>query len=193
LERPADAVRVLRKASSLAPGDSKIHFHFARALEDAGETAEARAAMDRFKRMGPPKSDRVPAGLVEYLSMTPDQRLADYRGRVEKAVRENPGDAGLRVRYAQILYATDKRAEAMATLNEALKIGSKEAQLMKAVALEMDGQSAEAERLLGEIRNQSPDWSPLLAARRTIRQVRKGGADGSRALRTLLSKPLGDW
>ena len=40
LDRPADAVRVLRRAAALAPDDSKTQLHFARALADAGETAE---------------------------------------------------------------------------------------------------------------------------------------------------------
>ena len=34
----------------------------------------------------------VPAGLVEFLGLSPVQRRADYRSRVEKAVGEHPDD-----------------------------------------------------------------------------------------------------
>lgn len=93
VERPTDAVRVLRSAVALAPSDSKIMLHLGRALADAGLPQEAQAVMERFKLLGPEKKDNVPAGLVDYLSLTPEQRRADYQHRVEKAVRDNPTDA----------------------------------------------------------------------------------------------------
>ena len=34
----------------------------------------------------------MPAGLVNYLALTPEERKADYRARVEKAYRESPDD-----------------------------------------------------------------------------------------------------
>src|ERR1039457_7487906 len=64
------SVRVLRKAAALAPGDSKTQLHLARALADAGQTAESKAAMDRFRQLGPVVSKAVPGGLVDYLSLT---------------------------------------------------------------------------------------------------------------------------
>jgi tetratricopeptide (TPR) repeat protein len=102
LERAADSVRVLRRAAELAPEDSKIQLHYARALEDAGEVAEAKVAMDRFRQMGPATKGGVPAGLVEYLALTPDERRADYRARVEKAVREHPDDGAAQLEYLKL-------------------------------------------------------------------------------------------
>ena len=49
--------------------------------------------MDRFRRLGPSAKNGVPAGLVEFLGLSPEQRRADYRSRVEKAVRDHPDDA----------------------------------------------------------------------------------------------------
>ena len=103
LDRTADAVRVLRRAAELAPGDSKTLLHFARALADAGQTAESKVVMDRFRQLGPEQKKIVPAGLVEYLSLSPEQRHADYRARVEKAVRDHPEDPDSQVVYLKSL------------------------------------------------------------------------------------------
>jgi tetratricopeptide (TPR) repeat protein len=103
LDRTGDAVSVLRRAAALAPGDSKIVLHLGRALADAGEVEESRAVMDRFRQAGPEKKNVVPEGLVSYLAMTPEERRADYRARVEKAVREHPGDSAAQVEYLKVL------------------------------------------------------------------------------------------
>jgi tetratricopeptide (TPR) repeat protein len=99
LDRTADAVRVLRKSAGLAPDDSKILLHFARALADAGQTEESKLVMDRFRQLGPEQKKIVPAGLVEYLSLSPEQRHADYRARVEKSARDHPEDPDAQVAY----------------------------------------------------------------------------------------------
>jgi tetratricopeptide (TPR) repeat protein len=116
LDRPADAVRVLRKAAELAPGDSKTQLHLARALADAGQAAESKAAMDRFRQLGPATKAGVPAGLVDFLSLTPEQQRADYRARVQKAVREHPDDAAAQVAYLKLLLENGKTEEAATTV-----------------------------------------------------------------------------
>jgi len=103
LNRTAEAVETLRRAAKLAPGDSKILLHFARALATAGNTEESKAVMDRFRQLGPEKKTGVRAGFVEYLSLTDEQRHADYRARLEKAIRNHPEDAALRVDYLKLL------------------------------------------------------------------------------------------
>jgi tetratricopeptide (TPR) repeat protein len=103
LDRAADAVRVLRQAATLAPADSKTELHLARALADAGQMAESKAAMDRFRQLGPVVNKAVPGGLVDYLSLTPQERRADYRARVERVVRQHPEDAGAQVTYLRLL------------------------------------------------------------------------------------------
>jgi tetratricopeptide (TPR) repeat protein len=114
LDRPADAARVLRTAAALAPGDSRIQLHYGRALADTGQGAESKAAMDRFRQLGPEKNRGVPLGLVEYLSLAPEQQRADYRARVEKAVAGNPEDAAAEARYLQLLLDDGKAGEAAA-------------------------------------------------------------------------------
>ena len=89
----------LEAAVELAPDDSKTQLHFARALADAGMAAESKAAMDRFRQLGPVVNKTVPGGLVDYLALSPEQRRADYRMRLQRAVREHPEDAAMQVAY----------------------------------------------------------------------------------------------
>ena len=108
LDRSADAVRVLRRAAELAPDDSKTLLHFARALADAGSMEESKSVMDRFRQLGPEKTSGVPAGLVEFLSLSDEQRRADYRARVEKAARLHPEDTAAGVAWLKLLIEDGK-------------------------------------------------------------------------------------
>src|SRR5262249_46261849 len=74
-----------------------------RALADAGQPAESKAAMDRFRQLGPPVNRAVPGGLVDYLSLTPEQQHADYRARVEKTAAKSPNDAAAQVDLMKVL------------------------------------------------------------------------------------------
>jgi tetratricopeptide (TPR) repeat protein len=103
LDRAPDAVRVLRQAAKREPGESRIQLHFARALADAGQTDESKVVMERFRQLGPAAKNGVPAGLVEFLGMSPVQRRADYRSRVEKAVREHPDDGAAQLAWLKLL------------------------------------------------------------------------------------------
>jgi tetratricopeptide (TPR) repeat protein len=103
LDRSADAVPVLRKAAALSPDDSKTQLHLARALADAGREAESKTAMERFRQLGPAVNRAVPGGLVDYLSLSPEQRRADYLARVERQVRQHPDDAQANVNYLRLL------------------------------------------------------------------------------------------
>ena len=105
LDRTADAVRVLRRAAELAPQDSKTLLHFARALADAGNIDESKAVMDRFRQLGPEKQTGVRAGFTEYLSLSDEERHADYKVRLEDAIRAHPDDPALRVDRLKLLLA----------------------------------------------------------------------------------------
>jgi Flp pilus assembly protein TadD len=112
LDRTSDAVRVLRKAAEAAPDDSKIVLHLGRALADAGQVDESKAAMARFRTLGPEKKAVVPEGLVDYLGLTPEQRRADYRARLEKGIREHPDDIAALVEYLKVLIEARDRSTA---------------------------------------------------------------------------------
>jgi tetratricopeptide (TPR) repeat protein len=113
LDRTNDAVRAFRKAVALAPEDSTITFHLGQSLADAGLVAESKTVMDRFRQLGPEKSTLVPAGLVEYLSLPPEERHAEFRARVEKAAHDRPDDAPAQLEYLK-LAIEDGKADAVA-------------------------------------------------------------------------------
>jgi tetratricopeptide (TPR) repeat protein len=113
LDRTDDAVRVLRKAAELAPEDPTITFHLGSSLADAGRVEESKAVMDRFRQLGPEKNTRVPAGLVEYLSLPPEERRAEFRARVEKAVHDQPDAPAAQLEYLK-LAIEDNQADAAA-------------------------------------------------------------------------------
>jgi len=122
LDRHADAVRVLRRAAELAPGESKVLLHLGRALAESGKAEESQAVLERFRRLGPEKKKQVPAGLVDYLGMSDEQRRADLRSRVEKEVRERPDDAAARVARLKLVIEDrgwERLPEALRDLPEA--------------------------------------------------------------------------
>ena len=153
LDRPADAVRTLRRAAELAPDDSKTQLHFARALAETGNTAESKAAMDRFRRLGPAANKAVPGGLVDYLSLTPDQRRADYRARVEKAVLEHPNDSSAQAAWLKLLLEDGKNEQAGAAARRLAALKAPPAVLV------------DSARALLESRQYSPARELLLQAR----------------------------
>jgi tetratricopeptide (TPR) repeat protein len=121
LDRAADAVRVLRRAADAAPGESKILLHLGRALADAGNAEESKAVLERFRQLGPEKKRQAPAGLVEYLGMTEEQRRADLRARVAKEVREHPDDSAARLAWLKLTIedrAWDRLPETLRDLPE---------------------------------------------------------------------------
>jgi tetratricopeptide (TPR) repeat protein len=53
--------------------------------------------------LGPEKKRTAPAGFVEYLSLTDEQRHADYRARVEKEARNHADDPTVQVAWLKLL------------------------------------------------------------------------------------------
>jgi len=118
LDRLEDAIRTLRRAAEFAPGEPTIVLHLANALAEAGKDSESETLMGRYRQMRP---TQAPRDLMRYLSLTPEQQKADYRARVEKAIKENSGDANAQLRYLELSLEEGKSDDA---LNAAKKIAS---------------------------------------------------------------------
>ncbi len=123
LDRTADAVRVLRKAAELAPGDPTTLMHLGRALLKAGQNQEASAVMARFRELGPNRSTSAhPAGLVDFLSLSPEEQYARYRDGVERTVRSNPENAEAQVEFLKLSLNDGKLDQAAAVSRQIIAL-----------------------------------------------------------------------
>jgi tetratricopeptide (TPR) repeat protein len=114
LERLPEGLRVLRKAAELAPSEAKIQLHVANALAQAGQTAESKIFMNRYKELG--GSAAVPArGVMDYLNLTPEQQHAAYRARIEKALANRPDDAAMQTAYLKLSIGDGQMEQASGT------------------------------------------------------------------------------
>lgn len=114
MDRLADALPVLRSAAELAPDDSTTLLHLANALAETGRTEESDALMARFRVMRPGGSAPRVRGLMDYLSMTPEQQHEDYRARLEKTVHDHPDDKTAQILYLKLLLADNQMEKATA-------------------------------------------------------------------------------
>lgn len=131
--RSADAVEVLRKAAELAPRDSTVLLHLGRALTNLGQPDEAKAVFARYRELGPSKSELLhPAGLVDFLSLSPDEQFARYRAGVERTVQKNPDNAEAQVRYLGLLLTDRNNEEAAAVARKILALKPSPALLAEA-------------------------------------------------------------
>lgn len=104
LDRKADALRAFRKAADLAPRNSTILLHLAQSLSKSGQAGEARTVMARLRDLGPERSTVLPrpAGLLDFLGLSPDEQYAQYRAGVERTVASNPSNAEAQVEYLKL-------------------------------------------------------------------------------------------
>lgn len=108
-----EAAKILHKAADLAPRDSTVLLHLGRALTNTGQTDEAKAVFARLRELGPNRSALPhPAGLVEFLSLSPDEQFDRYRAGVLRTVQQNPDNAEAQVRYLELLLAQGESNEA---------------------------------------------------------------------------------
>ena len=111
LDRLDDSIRALRRSAQLAPDEPTIVLHLANALAEAGKDSESETLIGRYRQMRP---TQAPRDLMRYLSLTPEQQRADYRARVEKAVRDKPGDANAQLHYLKLSLEEKQSEQALA-------------------------------------------------------------------------------
>ncbi len=111
LNRLDDAIRALRRAADL-PGQPTVLLHLANALAEAGQTKESETLLERYRQARPTQG---PVELMHFLSLTPEEQRADYRARVEKAIRDNPRDAVAQSRFLKLQLEENQMDQAAAT------------------------------------------------------------------------------
>ncbi len=125
LDRLPDAIRTLERAAELAPGNPKTQLHVANALAQAGQTAESKTYMNRYRELGGAVTV-PPRGLMDFLNMSPEEQHASYRAHLETAVKDHPEDASLQVAYLKLSIGDGQMDQAVATAHklEAMKAGA---------------------------------------------------------------------
>jgi tetratricopeptide (TPR) repeat protein len=125
LDRLPDAIRALRHAAELAPSDPKTQLHVANALAQAGQTAESKTYMNRYRELGGAVTV-PPHGLMDFLNMSPEEQHEAYRARVEKGVKDHPEDGSLQVDYMKLSIGDGQVDQAVATAHkiEGMKAGA---------------------------------------------------------------------
>jgi tetratricopeptide (TPR) repeat protein len=108
LNRVSDAIPVLRQASELTPNDAPALLHLANALAEAGQTDESDKLMARFRQMNSGARAPKVSGVVDYLTMTQEQRHDLYRSRLTKIVHDHPEDTKSQILYLKLLL-TDRQ------------------------------------------------------------------------------------
>ncbi len=150
LNRTSDALPVLRKAAELLPSNSSVLLHLGRALSKTGQQEEAAAVFARYRELGPNQSASPhPEGLVEFLSLSPEEQRTRYRAGVEHTVQSYPDNVEAQVRYLGILLEDGKTSDAAAVVRILSTLKLTASLLAEAVrALLASGQYLFAKQLL---------------------------------------------
>lgn len=153
LNRNGDAVRALSKASEAAPNDATVLLHYGRALSKAGQVEEAKPIFARVRELGPGKSELPhPAGLIDFLSLSPAEQRARYRAGVERTVEKNPENVEAQIRYLELLLEDGKTDEAAATSRRILSLNPSAAARSQAKQILLNAQQYElAKQFQGQI------------------------------------------
>ncbi|MBV9677627.1 MAG: tetratricopeptide repeat protein, partial [Acidobacteriaceae bacterium] len=169
LDRANDALPVLGQAAELMPSNSTVLLHLGRALAKTGHTEEANAVFARCRELGPDKSASPhPAGLVEFLSLSPAEQAAKYRAGVERTVRSNPANVEAQVRYLSILLEEGKIAEATSVAHSIASLHPTAPSLEQAARATLAAEQYRAAQELLQSNEVSSHGSPDLSLDRAI-------------------------
>lgn len=107
------ALTILRRAAKISPDNFTILFHLGRALKAADKGAEAEAVLARARELGPVRPLATQnAGLLDYLTLSPEEQIARYRAGVERTTRAHPDNVEAQIRYLQLLIDDGNTEEA---------------------------------------------------------------------------------
>ncbi len=123
LDRPAEAVGFLRRASELAPEHTGVLKQLHRALRSLGQNEEAAAVLQKLKNANP---DRTPlkaeARIFDYLGLDPAEQRERFRRNLIHAIAASPGDPELKVQLGALFLSEGKTEEALAAFRDSLAL-----------------------------------------------------------------------
>ncbi|MBV8811683.1 MAG: tetratricopeptide repeat protein [Acidobacteriaceae bacterium] len=169
LGRPGDAVPVLQRAEASDSKNPNVLLHLGRALSKTGRLEEAAAAFARYRDLGGANAALPhPPGLIDFLSLPPEEQQARYRAGVERTVASNPDSAAAEVEYLGLLLKDGKADEAQAVARKLISLKPDAALLGKAALVLIRSQrAAEALQLLDQA-SQGAMSDPQLATIKAI-------------------------
>ncbi len=143
LGRPGDALPVLQRAEQSDPKNPSVLLHLGRALSKTGRPEEAAAVFARYRDLGGAQAALPhPAGLVDFLSLPPEEQEARYRAGVERTVKSNPDNAAAEVEYLGLLLKDGKTDEVQAVLRKLISLKPDPALLGKVALVLIENQRA---------------------------------------------------
>ena len=132
--KPEDALQAYRKASELTPKDPEPHLSAGLLHERRKEFSDAEAEYKQVLTLDPRSSDRHnndpqkndPATTEAAIGLTniymKSNRLGDAEPLLRKLASERADDSGIHLQLGRVLAAEDKKDDAIAELQTALKI-----------------------------------------------------------------------
>jgi len=158
LEKSEEAVSALERAARLAPKDSSILIHYGRALRRLGKHSEGAQVLAQLKALvSESRRGVAPSGLLDYLSLTPEERRTRYLDNLQKRLASSPNDPALALQLGRALLAEGKREQGSGVLIKLAEITADVALLSECGGLLLDYQSYEAARtVLSRARNADP-------------------------------------
>jgi tetratricopeptide (TPR) repeat protein len=130
---PQAAADYLQKAIRKDPENGDLYFQLSRALRALGRAQEMTEALARFKQLGGAKEKMVPApGLFDFLSLNPEQQQAQSLANLKQAIAQRPSELDLRIKLAELYFKQGKTADALAMIDEVVRISQAPTTLARA-------------------------------------------------------------
>ena len=149
LNQVEKAVGTLKAAAKLAPGNATVLNHLGHALTKSGQSEEARAVFVHLRELGPAKSESPhPAGLLDFLNLSPEEQLARYRAGVERVVNKNPDNVQAQLRYLQLLLEDGNTEQALSVTHKIVLLKPNPALAREAEAVLLSAQQYDAAKQL---------------------------------------------
>jgi tetratricopeptide (TPR) repeat protein len=114
LNRASEAVEILEQAMKVAPDKPVVLVQYRRALEKVGRKREAAEIITRLRESGNAAAEsRRRVGLIDYLSLPPDEQHARYLENLQRNSAADPSDIRWKIMLARDLLADGKTAEGL--------------------------------------------------------------------------------